>query len=97
MKTSKPKHTSGPWIEDGEGNEYVLHTGKGKFKEIATVQCDKYEDLLLIAAAPEMFEALETVLFGLTDDVTNNNGHVDFGALVPAVQAAIRKAKGETV
>lgn len=49
----------------------------------------------LVSAAPCMKSALETLLFGLTDDVTNNNGKIDFDGLIMTAKEALSKAKGE--
>jgi hypothetical protein len=38
-----------------------------------------------------MKSALETVLFGLTEDVANNSGMVDFAGLIATVKGALEK------
>jgi hypothetical protein len=87
MSNLKPKHTPGPWIEDGECDEHVFYTGKGKLRTIAHVQADNFSDVLLMAAAPDMLEAIETVV--------NKETGLSFDALC-ILKDAIRKAKGES-
>jgi hypothetical protein len=93
------KHTNGPWTV-GEFFDSGAIDIRSENQEICLLRSEVRKNQIanarLIASAPELLDALETVLFGLTDDVTANDGRVDFSALVPLVREAIAKARGET-
>lgn len=76
------KYTPGPWIRDPDDKlrvttQELLNAGD----HIATVET--YADSRLIAAAPELLEALEELLYARTDKAE------------AMANAAIAKAKGE--
>lgn len=84
------KHTLGPWIlESGQSSNVVLIDSKatnGAVGEI--VDCRNFADARLIAAAPELLEALQKMLT-----------YWNQGSFHPAVEqacAAIAKATGES-
>lgn len=84
MKTS---HTPGPWKQSQHGASFVLQTLDGN-QYLGTLDReadDKFANAMLIAAAPEMLEALEHALADLEA----------LGGRVLKVKAAIKKAKGE--
>lgn len=82
------KHTPGPWSYDADENE--IHSDStqeagGDPAHICTMLGSNIEkNVALIAAAPEMLEALETVE-RLTTDLK----------ILAGVRAAIKKARGE--
>jgi hypothetical protein len=97
---SAPKHTPGPWsltadqfahiVTDVEGNEIYVGTNE--------------EDARLIAAAPELLEALRGIIEGTRLDNFDNrnddgmlswNGGYNFTKRIKAARAAIAKATGE--
>ena len=89
-------HTPGPWILvfDIDGSpEFVW----GK----TTCICDfgkdipKPEDARLIAAAPELYKALEAAYMVLTSQKTRLEEHVDAVTLARAVLAKARGDEGE--
>jgi succinate dehydrogenase/fumarate reductase-like Fe-S protein len=82
------KHTSGPWhwSKDDDlfsGEDIILDFGCG----CCAWSCPTKADKNLIAAAPDLLEALETLL--------NDQRDASLPALVKA-RAAIDKAKGES-
>lgn len=80
-------HSKGPWNIGGlVGTRVDVFSEDGKL--IASVN-KGYQDAHLIAAAPEMLEALEAV-DGLLDTIN------DYSSTHAIVRAAISKAKGET-
>lgn len=90
---SNLKHTPGKWVqyfnlvttEDGE-NVCLVNTGLKPQKEALA-------NAALIAAAPEMLEALESAMYDI--DRWNNSGVVHATPLVQMLQSVIKKAKGE--
>ncbi|MAG25059.1 hypothetical protein CMI47_05705 [Candidatus Pacearchaeota archaeon] len=99
---AKEAHTPGPWAvfpyyyERGDGEEHRL-IGLGQFDTIADVRMgsddvpgDLEANACLIAAAPELLEALE----GLLPDFTGGLDPTEPECVVKA-RAAIAKARGE--
>lgn len=107
------KHTKGPWkIESGVSNRvYLINDEKNKaIGEVVYCDTRKPQDAALIAAAPEMLEALEAVMAAMPHSMdtmrsgweNQYKGTTNLYNLVAAqaeamvkVQSAIRKAKGE--
>lgn len=102
---SKPKWTPGPWkaFQDDAGIDVI-----GKDGTHIANECQTFEDARLIAAAPEMAEALEAALPTLRWYHANASGAHDkrgcpgidncqgeSAKLVKQVEAALRKARGE--
>lgn len=61
MKTKiKKNHTPGPWIADGNGFEptYDISNEDGSIATVKTTRADAD----LMAAAPELFDALERII-----------------------------------
>jgi len=91
-------HTQGPWKADGKiiaaGRTRIALVEEQTYIGSVEVELPYADNAKVLAAAPEMLSALETVLFGLTDDVTNNDGKVDIEGLRAIVKSAIAKAKG---
>jgi hypothetical protein len=86
------KHTPGPWVYDGCWQDIV--SCDGKIIAFASLDGEQSEyDARLIAAAPELLEALEELSL-LMDDVRNGEYTPDHLTTQPA-RAAIAKAKGE--
>lgn len=97
----KPKHTPGPWwMAAHDETRFAVGCGND---ELAVL--NKRQDAALLAAAPEMLEALELVLkmqdaMRLEQDRMPRSFEapqtVDaIGILVERAKTAIRKAKGE--
>ncbi len=88
---SKPKHTPGPWYFDGL---YVLQVDRAtviaeiNHGAMTDIQCKA--NARLIAAAPEMLGALESVI---KSKVLANKDNVELAKLVIS---AIVKARGES-
>ena len=81
-----PEHTKAPWILTDENNDNRFTVVRRAYpsSEMRDIQCGNYEDAWLVAAAPELLEALEK----LTDHLKGNMS-------VPSyVYRAINKAKG---
>lgn len=94
-KMDKPKHTPGPWMI-AESNRAVyteapLSKQRTYIAELIT-NGDDNKNIALIAAAPEMLEALTAV--AMTDGVRDLK--VNGRSIQDMVDAAIAKAKGGT-
>lgn len=85
------KHTPGPWVIDGFRDEHDLMTADrrmiAKINGLRPAMLEDEDNARLIAAAPELLEALEAVLKAV--------GPYDSGLPVEQIKAAIAKAKGE--
>ena len=55
------KHTPGPWIAERIMGNYAIHSESGVFRNIALVPVGP-SDARLIAAAPELLEAVNRLL-----------------------------------
>jgi len=92
------KHTPGPWAVDELVDGYNIHApasdcfvATASDPEMVWGAIGREEDARLIAAAPELFEALEA-----TASLLEKLGHISDNSLtVGAARAAIAKAKGE--
>ena len=85
------KHTPGPWhYQPGRNSRppYVIRGSEGGFVVVGMTADRQEADAALIAAAPELLEALEGMVaeFGI---------HCDSNSPLGAACAAIAKAKGE--
>lgn len=78
------KHTPGPWSEPGTFGATRFEVQGGN-RRVAVV--DTIEDARLIAAAPELLDALEGLLNALPSATTH--------PAIAQARAAIRKATGE--
>lgn len=58
-ETLKSKNTAGPWERNYEGTGWMVGN---KYTHVAAVESGNETDANLIAAAPELFEALCSVL-----------------------------------
>jgi hypothetical protein len=97
------KHTPGPWVarHDGNGGNFWLKAPNGKYIISGCGCCDSPylpsdnpdADARLIAAAPELLEALEKMR-SVFLDMDGTHGWAEQAA-TEAADAAIRKAKGE--
>ena len=86
------KHTPGPWQAHHDHGWLVVESDKGNLYvrvELGTAACKHMADALLIAAAPDLLEALQGLL-----DVTDF--HELYGSRTEAARAAIAKATGDT-
>lgn len=64
------KHTPGPWqIADGESRRvYLINHGRDAVGETVYIETRNPADAKLIAAAPDLLEALESMLDAFTDE-----------------------------
>lgn len=98
------KHTPGPWIiSDGDEWTHDVVTHHGELPDgspnawnIATInsrrdECDA--NLALIAAAPDLLEALEKIMSLV--DASGSTPHPSVAKVIGAGRAAIAKVKGE--
>jgi hypothetical protein len=98
---NKPTHTPKPWIRDGynirqPGGRQIAYVGPHHtLAEDYPLSCMREDERNgdLIAASPDLFAALEKAEIGLMN--CNPNQFYDMDTL-PAVRAAIAKAKGES-
>jgi hypothetical protein len=98
---SAPKHTPGPWkIGAYESGQMAVDGANGE--EVTGFISP--EDACLIAAAPELLEALRGIIEGTRLDNFDNrnddgmlswNGGYNFTKRIKAARAAIAKATGE--
>lgn len=96
---TQSKHTPGPWgIQEGKTllhiETFESERGDGSLDTrtpVCSLPKKKKADALLIAAAPELLEALESCLDWLETQCQENypDGYIELA------QAAIKKAKGE--
>ena len=101
------KHTKGPWvlspdgiIEDVDGNYVVIFCPEGPYYgRVAMVyaecgrDCELVPNARLIAAAPDLLEALEEIV-ELMDAVNDGQYAIDSFTTQPAKEA-IQKARGK--
>lgn len=91
------EYTPGPWVaqEDGyavRSEEWLIGTPDGRPDEVAV--CSK-RDAALIAAAPDLLEALIAITNQL-ERIGDTREHKD-GAFIRDARAAIAKATGSAV
>lgn len=113
MSNSKTKHTSGPWVinklevNDTDGNNRLVAMVNG-----GRIKAESEANAQLIAAAPEMLEALEEIherLFAWRDDAQLKLQNCEprqeakyqslianYGRLIRLSLEAITKARGDT-
>lgn len=106
---NEPKHTPGPWMIDrhADNGELVVRCHSDK-KIVANCQTDFYssgsrENLMaeiqanarLIAAAPELLEALQNIVGIYNDSDRWTQGDEPEPVEIQAARAAIAKATGE--
>jgi hypothetical protein len=88
MPTMSKAHTPGPWIEQEEVGFVEIHPAHNELFTVAHVKgFDMHEaraNARLIAAAPELLEALKAVALWMGKDIED----------WPSVQQAIAKAEG---
>ena len=87
----KPKFTPGPWVIGGTGRLVVhatndIYAPNGTFK-FSSVQDEANSNL--ISAAPDLFDALNQIVFRLSDYFPNTAS-----ALLEDAKAALKKAQG---
>ena len=101
---SEPKHTPGPWLQakndpsfvyalNQEGyNRFALSVQRGTDEDgVSTTHDERAANGQLIAAAPDMLEALES----LVSCISETRGSDAYLALI-AARDAITKAKGQS-
>ena len=96
----KTKHTKGPWKIKQNAPCEIL-SSDGYTDRVAIINPDLgnsnwIQDAALIAAAPEMFEALESLNYRLTE--LNSEGKLNglkLDILIRAAFDALNKARGE--
>ncbi len=102
------KHTSGPWTweysnDTGPNDDYFIEFFEIRSQDgIKIAEVAEQEDARLIAAAPDLLEALESVWLWMENqaDGQSKGGHATFDLLMLREQrdiarAAIAKATGE--
>ena len=98
------KHTTGPWKQGTRGPNGCPIIGNGRGLMIAMLaHSDKVPDqveqaeanALLIAAAPEMLEALQDAATYLVERGIHIRGVIGRTIILPKMQAAIAKATGK--
>lgn len=96
---SEFKGTPGPWLNAGRSAGSHIHADKGEVAWLLSYMGIPDEEIeanaSLIAAAPDLLEALTTIICEM-DQWTgwNDNGFED--ETIPKARAAIAKALGET-
>ena len=87
---SGAKHTPGPWeARAGESSHVcVYQSGTNHNVSVGSTKADA----ILIAAAPQLLEAIKSALFAVTADADNNDGKVDRMAVAALCRAALAAA-----
>ena len=109
-KSNKPTYTSGPWeVGDDSVTGRYVYDPKGE-RIVAEAYPDEHQDYeanaRLIAAAPEMLEALERTVFyyetlrkkfSLAEGYPDPSGIIEnLDHMIPHLKAVIAKARGES-
>ena len=94
------KHTPGPWrwwlCKDGSydsNNDYVQVAGRPEHVAQIRIASVSEADLCLIAAAPDLLEALRTIVKSLSDQ--DDEGMIEHAEPMIRARAAIQKATKE--
>ncbi len=93
---SEAKHTPGPWGTDMVGWEVWTERGSDRICIITAENVGRSEqgaNARMIAAAPELLEALEGIVSSLVDQ--DDEGLIEHAPQIEAARAAIAKAKGK--
>lgn len=90
---SETKHTPGPWVIDGKNNggPIIRSRADGAYIARANGMPDPLEteaNAYLIAAAPELYEALRAI----RDELVRQD--IKFGPLIADADVALAKAEG---
>lgn len=99
MKT--PKHTKGPWMISMKKSSHTTISGSIDNQLIPIADNVTQANAALIAAAPEMLEALEDLYQSIKDcsefcDAMKSSGFdIDVVESIQRAKQVIRKAKGE--
>lgn len=109
MMSDLNKFTAGPWFVSGQMTKYVeARIGAGLIQEIAAcgpTDADggygeqQHANARLVAAAPDLLEALEAILPFIPVTTASEGGAAKYSANVKAadmVRAAIAKARGQS-
>lgn len=93
---STPKHTPGPWhYEQGKLGTTIWAAGRILIAKLsfpgAGKPCPSLADARLIAAAPELLEALKALLADSGGTIGTSEGH----GFAIAARAAVAKAEGK--
>lgn len=99
MKNNKPQHTPGPWTVR-EDQAFTFRIIGPKTKDGLAI-CGTKEDANLIAAAPDVLEALEQLVSDITQcpeyvgAMKSHGFDIDVIDAIKSARKAIKKAKGE--
>jgi hypothetical protein len=95
------RFTPGPWTCDEDDKQYVIGEGQSKYRtHVGTVYADDTDpkeakaNAHLIAAAPDMYEALQLVVGIRAHLRVSGVDFVDAGKAYDAAEAALAKAEG---
>lgn len=99
MSNSKTKHTPGPWVigQSGDLDTPIFCNGKDAINVFAgeTGQLQAEANARLIAAAPEMLEALERIIDQIDSTTSRvSNNYELLHAILIGARTAVAKAKG---
>jgi len=94
------KHTKGNWVYQKYSTDYGVYSETGNGRDIALVREygsdeEAEANAKLIAAAPEMLEALIEINKMIADSVTCNGVKLNTGIIAKISMSAIRKATEE--
>lgn len=101
---STPKFTPGPWVAGADGADVCPSAGEKQHVELAHIvgpwsdsswfgSEEARANAHLIAAAPDLYEALERAVRYFTDAGSNREA---WGEMVHEWQQTLAKARGET-
>ena len=93
---SEPKFTPGPWLKrTGGGAQYIVH-GEHIICSIPRSYPNLKNEANLIAAAPELYEALNHLAAAVVENYGKGWPNDDLDRAIDAAWAALAKARGET-
>src|SRR5271169_2610626 len=89
------KHTPGPWVvgEAAGSPVWDINNHPSSKRRAAIGRISRHDDALLVAAAPEMLEALQTVLKSLLPWIVDTDDPI-VDLTIEQCRAAIAKATG---
>jgi hypothetical protein len=88
------KHTPGPWHTLTVYADHEVRTSESQLVAVVSaLRCESEENARLIAAAPDLLEALELCLSIVR--LQNGNRHSDINEIIGTARSAIAKATGE--
>jgi hypothetical protein len=96
-KMANNKHTPGPWVmaEDKPNTgAYIVTAGNKVASKVVASITAKYEDVMIMAASPELLEMLERAVRLYERELYHLLPSKDADAFLTSARHAIRRARG---